>query len=338
MNVLARDLEALTMRAMQISATGRKLELVERPMPLPGDAQILLKVSACGVCRTDLHIVDGDIRGPLPIVPGHEVVGEVIAKGNSVTRFELGDRVGVPWLGSTCGQCHYCLKRRENLCDDPVFTGFYVDGGYASHMVAEADYCFAIPPTIDDAHAAPLLCAGLIGYRAFSMCGDARRIGFYGFGASARILAQLATGLGCKIAAFTRPGDEEGQRFARRMGCVWAGGSNMTPPFELDAAIIFAPAGELVPQALAAVRKGGKVVCAGIHMSDIPSFPYELLWGERKLLSVANLTRADGESFFAAIAALPVSTEVETFGLEDANLALERLRRGAVKGAAVLIP
>ena len=307
-------------------------------MPVPGATQILLEVSACGVCRTDLHIVDGDIRGAMPIVPGHEVVGRVVAKGDDVSRFALGDRVGIPWLGSTCGRCKYCQKRRENLCDDPVFTGFSIDGGFASHAVAEADYCFAIPDSIDDAHAAPLLCAGLIGYRAFAMCGDARRIGFYGFGASAHIIAQLATGLGCQIAAFTRPGDIKGQDFARRLGCVWAGGSNMIPPFELDAAIIFAPAGELVPQALSAVRKGGTVVCAGIHMSDIPSFPYELLWGERVLRSVANLTRADGESFFTAIAAMPVKTEIETFRLADANLALDRLRDGRITGAAVLIP
>ncbi|WP_255547950.1 zinc-dependent alcohol dehydrogenase family protein [Erythrobacter ani] len=314
------------------------LEVIERPIPSTDADQILVEVSACGVCRTDLHIIDGDIHGRLPIVPGHEIVGRVIAKGDNVARFDLGDRVGIPWLGSTCGRCRYCRKRQENLCDDPTFTGFSVNGGYASHVLGEANFCFAIPPTIDAAHAAPLLCAGLIGYRAFSMCGDAQRIGFYGFGASAHILAQLATGLGCKIAAFTRPGDDAGQSFARKMGCVWAGGSNMMPPFELDAAIIFAPAGELVPQALAAVRKGGTVVCAGIHMSDIPAFPYELLWGERKLLSVANLTRADGESFFTAIAGFPLKTEVETFDLTDANLALDRLRAGQITGAAVLLP
>lgn len=325
-------------RAMQLAKVGKPLEMAELSLPAVADNEILVEVSACGVCRTDLHIVDGDIRGPLPIVPGHEVVGRVVARGSAVKRFALGDRVGIPWLGSTCGRCHYCLKRQENLCDDPVFTGFSVHGGYASHTLAEADYCFAIPPSIDDAHAAPLLCAGLIGYRAFSMCGDARSIGFYGFGASAHILAQLATGLGCMIAAFTRPGDTDGQRFARKMGCVWAGGSNMMPPFALDAAIIFAPAGELVPQALAAVRKGGKVVCAGIHMSDIPSFPYELLWGERTVRSVANLTRADGESFFAAISRLPVRTEIETFPLHEANRALDRLRAGRIDGAAVLIP
>ncbi|WP_338390472.1 alcohol dehydrogenase catalytic domain-containing protein [Erythrobacter longus] len=271
-------------------------------------------------------------------MPGHEVVGRVVGKGEKVTRFELGDRVGVPWLGGTCKECSYCTRRAENLCDKPVFTGFTIDGGYATHTIANADYCFAIPDELNDIHAAPLLCAGLIGYRAFAMCGDAMRIGFYGFGASAHILAQLATGIGCKIAAFTRPGDEEGQKFARQMGCVWAGGSDMLPPFELDAAIIFAPAGELVPQSLAAIRKGGVVVCAGIHMSDIPAFPYELLWGERKLRSVANLTRADGDSFFTAIADHPVQTQVETFALKDANEALKRLREGSISGAAVLIP
>lgn len=338
MNMVGSGVGARTMHAMQFSAPGRPLEMVQRPMPVPDVEQVLIEVAACGVCRTDLHIIDGDIQGRLPIIPGHEIVGRVSAKGPAVTRFELGDRVGVPWLGSTCGRCHYCLKRQENLCDDPVFTGFSIHGGYASHTLAHAAYCFPIPDTIDDAHAAPLLCAGLIGYRAFSMCGDARTIGFYGFGASAHILVQLATGLGCKIAAFTRPGDEAGQGFARKMGCSWAGGTNMMPPFELDAAIIFAPVGELVLQALAAVRKGGKVVCAGIHMSDIPSFPYELLWGERKLLSVANLTRADGESFFTGIAAFPVHTEIETFPLADANEALERLREGTIAGAAVLIP
>lgn len=338
MTLRAKRVRNLTMEAMQFTGVGRPLELVERPVPSPGPDQIVVEVGACGVCRTDLHIIDGELRGPLPIVPGHEVVGRIVARGAAVTRFDLGDRVGIPWLGSTCGQCPYCLKRKENLCDYPVFTGFSVNGGYATHTLAEADYCFAIPPNIDDAHAAPLLCAGLIGYRAFSMCGDASRIGFYGFGASAHILAQLATGLGCRIAAFTRPADEEGQAFAREMGCVWAGGSTMMPPFELDAAIIFAPAGELVPQALAAVRKGGTVVCAGIHMSDIPTFPYELLWGERKLMSVANLTRADGENLFTALAAVPVNTRIETFPLRDANRALERLREGSIKGAAVLLP
>ncbi|KWV92417.1 alcohol dehydrogenase [Erythrobacter sp. YT30] len=326
------------MKAMEFSSVGSPLQMVERPVPMPEAKEILLEVLACGVCRTDLHIVDGDIENTLPIVPGHEVVGRVVAKGDQVSRFAIGERVGVPWLGSSCGRCSYCRHRQENLCDEPSFTGFSVNGGFASHCIANADYCFAIPPNIDDIHAAPLLCAGLIGYRAFSMCGDALRIGFYGFGASAHIVAQLATGLGCKIAAFTRLGDDTAQDFARKMGCVWAGGSDMLPPFELDAAIIFAPAGELVPQALAAVRKGGTVVCAGIHMSDIPSFPYELLWGERHIRSVANLTRADGESFFAAISAIPVQTHIETFPLHQANEALERLRSGTITGAAVLVP
>ncbi|MDJ0977583.1 MAG: zinc-dependent alcohol dehydrogenase family protein [Erythrobacter sp.] len=326
------------MKAMEFSSVGTPLAMVERPMPSPRSNEVLLEVLACGVCRTDLHIVDGDIEGTLPIVPGHEVVGRVVSKGEHVTRFELGDRVGVPWLGSSCGRCTYCHKRQENLCDEPVFTGFTVNGGYASHCLADAAFCFSIPASIDDVHAAPLLCAGLIGYRAFSMCGDALRIGLYGFGASAHIIAQLATGLGCTIAAFTRPGDDTGQAFAREMGCAWAGGSDMLSPFELDAAIIFAPAGELVPQALAAVRKGGTVVCAGIHMSDIPTFPYELLWGERQIRSVANLTRADGESFFTAIGTIQVHTRVETFPLHQANEALERLRAGTITGAAVLVP
>ncbi|MGB3472455.1 MAG: zinc-dependent alcohol dehydrogenase family protein [Erythrobacter sp.] len=337
MNMIVNDVGAVTMKAMEFSSVGEPLELVERPISLPDADEVLLEVLACGVCRTDLHIIDGDIEGALPIVPGHEVVGRIIAKGDQVNCFEIGERVGVPWLGSSCGRCHYCGTRQENLCDDPVFTGFSVNGGYASHCIAKADYCFAIPPAVEDAHAAPLLCAGLIGYRAFSMCGNAIRIGLYGFGASAHIIAQLATRLGCRIAAFSRPGDVAAQAFAREMGCVWAGGSDMLPPFELDAAIIFAPAGELIPQALAAVRKGGIVVCAGIHMSDIPTFPYELLWGERQVRSVANLTRADGESFFAAIAAYPVQTQIETFPLHKANEALERLRAGTITGAAVLI-
>ncbi|WP_234002411.1 zinc-dependent alcohol dehydrogenase family protein [Erythrobacter sp. AP23] len=326
------------MRAMEFKKVGSPLEMVERAMPAPGASQVVVQVAACGVCRTDLHVVDGDIRGLRPIVPGHEIVGRVVAMGDAVTRFDLDDRIGVPWLGATCGECRYCRTRQENLCDAPQFTGFSVDGGFASHALAEADYCFALPPAIDDAHAAPLLCAGLIGYRAFGQIGDAQTIGFYGFGASAHILAQIATSLGCTIAAFTRPGDEEGQEFARGLGCAWAGGSDVTPPFELDAAIIFAPVGALVPLALSAVRKGGTVVCAGIHMSDIPAFPYELLWGERKLRSVANLTRADGEAFFAAIADLPVRTRIERFALDDANEALDKLRNGRIKGAAVVVP
>lgn len=312
--------------------------MVERQIGPPHPNQILIEIAACGVCRTDLHVVDGDIEGALPIVPGHEIVGRVIERGSAVTRFEIGDRVGVPWLGSTCGQCPYCQMRQENLCDDPLFTGFTVDGGFATHTLADAKYCFAIPEGYDDASATPLLCAGLIGYRAFSMTGNAQKIGLYGFGASAHILAQIATGLGREVAAFTRPGDDEAQDFARSLQCVWAGGSDQPPPFELDAAIIFAPVGSLVPIALSAVRKGGVVVCAGIHMTDIPTFPYELLWGERKLRSVANLTRADGDAFFKAVADIPVETTIERFALEQANEALTRLRAGQVTGAAVLIP
>jgi alcohol dehydrogenase, propanol-preferring len=323
---------------MRLDRPGEPLRMFECEIGQPASTQVLVQVAACGICRTDLHIVDGDIKGQLPITPGHEIVGRVIGAGSAVTRFKPGERIGIPWLASTCGRCHYCRSRQENLCDEPQFTGFSVDGGFATHAFAEADYCFALPATIDDASVAPLLCAGLIGYRAFAMCGRAQRIGFYGFGASAHILAQLANRLGCKIAAFTRPGDDAAQEFARKLGCVWAGGSNMTPPFELDAAIIFAPVGELVPIALSAVRKGGVVVCAGIHMSDIPSFHYDLLWGERKLRSVANLTRADGEAFFAAIANFPVRTQVETFALWQANEALGRARDGRIIGAAVLIP
>ncbi|TRD12756.1 zinc-dependent alcohol dehydrogenase family protein [Erythrobacter insulae] len=325
------------MRAMQFDGGGSGLHMIERAIPEPGPDEILIEVAACGVCRTDLHILDRDIEGKIPIVPGHEIVGKVIETGEDVSRFSLGDRVGVPWLGSTCGQCRYCMTHMENLCDDPGFTGFTVDGGYATHAVARADYCIALPPGLDDAHAAPLLCAGLIGYRAFSLTNDAHRIGLYGFGASAHIIAQLATGLGCEIAAFTKPGDVKGQGFALSLGCIWAGGSDEAAPFELDAAIIFAPVGSLVPTALAAIRKGGTVVCAGIHMSDIPAFPYALIWGERQVRSVANLTRADGESFFAAVGEIKVEAQVERFALEDANVALDRLRRGDIVGAAVLI-
>ena len=318
MTGIARKTNPPVIRAMQFLELGKPLQMVELPMPIPAADQIVVEVSACGVCRTDLHIVDGDIQGLLPIVPGHEIVGRVVAMGDDVSRFNLDDRVGIPWLGSTCGHCYYCRTEKENLCDSPAFTGFTVNGGYATHLLANAGYCFAIPSSIDDVHAAPLLCAGLIGYRAFSMCADAHRIGFYGFGASAHILAQLATCQGREIAAFTRPGDTEGQEFACAMGCVWAGGSDSPPPFELDAAIIFAPAGELIPRALAAVRKGSTVVCAGIHMSDIPEFPYALLWGERKLVSVANLARADGEGFFAAIGQCQVNPQIEIFALQDA--------------------
>ena len=326
------------MKAMQLDAPGNPLRPVERALPEPGAGEMLIRVSACGVCRTDLHVVDGDIRGKLPIVPGHEIVGRVVAMGEKVAGFAPGDRVGVPWLGHTCGICAYCCSGRENLCDDPLFTGFTRDGGFASHVVADAAYCFPIPERFSDVEAAPLLCAGLIGYRALRMAGDARRIGFYGFGAAAHILAQLAVWRGREILAFTRPGDSEGQAFARSLGCMWAGASGDSPPGELDAAIIFAPVGALVPEALRHVRKGGRVVCAGIHMSDIPAFPYEHLWGERTILSVANLTRADGVEFLALAAQAPIATTTTRFALEDANEALAALREGKLEGAAVLVP
>jgi len=299
----------------------------------------LLHVRACGVCRTDLHVVDGELPDPkLPLVPGHEVVGTVAAKGERAGRFAVGDRVGVPWLGWTCGVCRYCRSGRENLCDRPAFTGYTLDGGYAEYVAADHRYCFPIPDGYSDAEAAPLLCAGLIGYRSLVMAGDARRLGIYGFGAAAHIVAQVAKHQGREVYAFTRPGDAEAQRFARELGAVWAGGSTDRPPVELDAAILFAPVGALVPAALAAVAKGGVVVCGGIHMSDIPAFPYRLLWGERVVRSVANLTRRDGEEFLALAPKVPVRTEVHTLPLTEANEALRRLRAGEVQGAEVLIP
>lgn len=326
------------MHAMAFEAVGEPLKPIERPMPEPGPNDLLLRISACAVCRTDLHIVDGDIVGPRPIVPGHEVVGRVIAVGGSATGYGIGDRVGVPWLGGTCGSCAYCLRGAENLCDSPTFTGFTRDGGFATHMVADARYCFAIPDAYDDIEAAPLLCAGLIGFRSYRMAGDAPRIGLYGFGAAAHVLTQLAVGEGRRVFAFTRPGDTDGQAFARRLGCEWAGASGDTPPEELDAAIIFAPVGALVPEALRRVRKGGRVVCGGIHMSDIPGFPYADLWGERQIVSVANLTRDDGLAFMDAIARRPVKVSTTTFALDQANEALAAVRDGTIEGAAVLVP
>ncbi|MGE5712378.1 MAG: zinc-dependent alcohol dehydrogenase family protein [Betaproteobacteria bacterium] len=324
-------------RAMVLTAPGQPLVLAERLVPRPGPGEILLRVHACGVCRTDLHIVDGELTEPvLPLVPGHEIVGVVVACGAGVTRFATGDRVGVPWLGSTCGTCPYCGGGRENLCDAPIFTGYTRDGGYAEHAVADARYCFALPPSLDDVHAAPLLCAGLIGYRALRLAGDARRLGIYGFGAAAHVIAQVALWQGRAVYAFTRPGDLGGQAFARSLGCGWAGDSTQPPPEPLDAALIFAPVGALVPAALQATRKGGTVVCAGIHMSDIPTFPYRWLWGERSIRSVANLTRADGQEFLALAAQVPVRTTVEVFPLGKANAALDALRAGRVNGAAVL--
>ncbi|MBN8818343.1 MAG: zinc-dependent alcohol dehydrogenase family protein [Sphingomonas sp.] len=327
-----------TMHAMQLDAPGTALHPVERPLPLPGPDEIRLAVSACGVCRTDLHVLDGDIHGTVPIIPGHEIVGRVDALGPGVSGLALGDRVGVPWLGHSCGVCPYCATGRENLCDAPLFTGFTRDGGYASHCIADAHFCFPIPESFDDVHAAPLLCAGLIGYRAYRLAGDAPVLGLYGFGAAAHILAQLAIWQGRRVLAFTREGDTQSQRFARELGCVWAGASSDDPPEPLDAAILFAPVGALVPRALKAVRKGGRVVCAGIHMSDIPSFPYADLWEERSILSVANLTRADGEAFLPLAAQAGIRTSVTTLPLDQANEALDRLRRGDVDGALVLVP
>jgi propanol-preferring alcohol dehydrogenase len=323
---------------MQLDRPGEPLRDVTHDIPDPRGIDLLIKVAACGVCRTDLHIVDGEIHGQLPIVPGHEIVGHVLAAGAEAADFAIGDRVGVPWLGGTDGTCFYCRHGMENLCDGPTFTGFTRDGGYATHVLADSRFCLRIPDRYEDVEAAPLLCAGLIGYRALKLAGGAERIGFYGFGAAAHILAQVAKWQGRRVFAFTRDGDERGQAFARALGCAWAGGSNEAPPEQLDAAIIFAPVGALVPQALAQVRKGGRVVCAGIHMSDIPSFPYELLWGERSLLSVANLTRTDGHEFMEVAAQAPIRTRTTAFALAKANEALAALRSGAIEGAAVLVP
>ncbi|HET7763955.1 MAG TPA: zinc-dependent alcohol dehydrogenase family protein [Burkholderiales bacterium] len=327
------------MRAMRLHAPRRGLDLEDVPEPSPGPGEILLEVRACGVCRTDLHIVDGELEdGRLPIVPGHEIVGEVVARGEGAERFSAGERVGVPWLGWTCGSCAHCRAGRENLCDAARFTGFHRDGGYAQYALADERFCFAVPPAFGDAEAAPLLCAGLIGYRALAMAAEARRIGIYGFGAAAHIVAQIAAWQGRDLYAFTRPGDAAAQAFARKLGCRWAGDSTGPAPEPLDAALVFAPVGALVPLALAATRKGGIVVCAGIHMSDIPSFPYALLWGERGVRSVANLTRRDGEEFMRLAPLAGVRTEVRRYPLADANAALADLREGRLNGAAVLVP
>jgi alcohol dehydrogenase, propanol-preferring len=320
---------------MVLEAPRSPLRHVEIEAPTPEPGQILLRVRACGVCRTDLHIVDGELSKPkLPLVPGHQIVGDVATDGR---RFASGQRVGVPWLGWTCGECRYCLAGQENLCDRARFTGYDIDGGYAELAVADERFCFPVPERYDDVQAAPLLCAGLIGYRALRLAGDAEAIGLYGFGASAHIVCQVATAQRRRVFAGTRAGDDETQDFARSLGAVWAGEALAGPPEELDAVIVFAPVGELVPAALGHVRKGGVVVCAGIHMSDIPSFTYELLWGERVLRSVANLTRADGDEFLSLAPTVPVRSEVETFPLEQANEALERLRGGRLRGAAVLL-
>jgi len=327
------------MRAMVLDAPGRPLRLTEVPAPVPGPGQVLVKVGACGVCRTDLHVVDGELPDPkLPLIPGHEIVGRVDALGPGVTRFEVGQRVGVPWLGHTCGACPFCASGRENLCDAPGFTGYTLDGGYAEYAVADQAYSFPLAEGLSDVEAAPLLCAGLIGYRSLRMAGDASRLGLYGFGAAAHIVTQIARFQGREVFAFVRPGDDEARNFALDLGCAWAGDSTGPAPVPLDAAIVFAPLGALVPAALAAVAKGGTVVCGGIHMSDLPAFPYSLLWGERRVVSVANLTRRDGEEFLALAPRVPVRTEVEVFPLEAANEALTRLREGRVRGAAVLVP
>ena len=326
------------MRAMVLERAGESLRQNNLPVPKPVAGHVLLHVHACAVCRTDLHVVDGELTNPkLPLVPGHEIVGTVEKLGEGATRFKVGDRVGVPWLGWTCGACSYCQNGQENLCDQAKFTGYTLNGGYADYTVADERFCFPIPDRYSDAEAAPLLCAGLIGYRSLVKTGSAKRLGIYGFGAAAHIVAQVAKFQQRVIYAFTRADDEEAKKFALSLGAVWAGGSNELPPEKLDAAIIFAPVGALVPQALKAVGKGGTVVCGGIHMSDIPSFPYSTLWEERSICSVANLTRRDGEEFMLLAPKVPVRTEVEIFPLADANEALNRLRAGKIHGAAVLI-
>jgi alcohol dehydrogenase, propanol-preferring len=329
---------SLSTRAMRLPAAGSSLVLEQVTLAPLREHQVLLQVLACGVCRTDLHLIDGELSGArYPVTPGHEIVGRVIRRGDAVVEFKVGDRVGVPWLGGSCGTCRYCNAGQENLCDEAAFTGATLDGGYAGHAIADARFCVAIPSRYTDLEAAPLLCAGLIGYRAYHAAGDGATLGLYGFGAAAHLLIQIACAQGRRVFAFTRPGDVMAQAFARELGAVWAGGSDLAPPELLDAAILFAPVGALVPAALAAVRKGGRVVCAGIHMSEIPAFPYSLLWGERSVCSVANLTRADGKEFMRLAAEIPLRPAVVPFALPDANQAIERLRRGELTGAAVLI-
>jgi propanol-preferring alcohol dehydrogenase len=325
------------MRAMVLEQLGKPLQLRSLPTPIPGPGQLLVRVAACAVCRTDLHIVDGELPNPkLPLIPGHQIVGYVQELGSHLDKFFVGDRVGIPWLGWTDGECSYCRSNRENLCDNAQFTGYTIDGGYAEFAVADARFCFPLSDGYDDVAAAPLLCAGMLGYRSLRKTGDPLQLGIYGFGSAAHLIAQVAFYEGRRVFAFTRPGDKAGQEFARKLGAVWADGSDEMPPEKLDAAIIFAPVGELVPIALRAVAKGGIVVCGGIHMSDIPSFPYADLWGERTICSVANLTRRDGEEFLSIAPRVPVKTQTETFPLEEANTALDRLRSGKVDGAAVL--
>lgn len=327
------------MRAMVLDQPGRPLRLAPWATPQAGPGQVLLAVEACGVCRTDLHLIDGELPDPrLPMIPGHEIVGRVVGLGAGVEGIALGQRMGVPWLGWTCGQCGFCQDHRENLCDAARFTGYQIPGGYAEYTVADARYCFPLPAAGDPATLAPLLCAGLIGYRALTMAGNARRLGIYGFGAAAHLITQVARWQGREVYAFTRPGDTPSQDFARELGAVWAGSSDTPAPEELDAALLFAPVGALVPAALRALRKGGTVVCAGIHMTDIPAFPYSILWGERRIVSVANLTRQDGDDFLEIAGRVPVVSAVTPYPLEQANLALQHLRSGALQGAAVLIP
>jgi len=328
-----------SMHAMVLDEPGQTLHMRCLPRPQPGPDQLLVKIAACAVCRTDLHIVDGELPNPkLPIIPGHEIVGKVAVCGTNIGSFSIGERIGIPWLGWTCGQCRYCRSGYENLCADAKFTGYQIDGGYAEYAVADARYCFRIPDTYSDVEAAPLLCAGLIGYRALKMAGNADRVGIYGFGAAAHIVAQILRYQNKKLFAFTRAGDTVAQDFARRMGAIWVGGSDAMPPEELDAAIIFAPIGALVPAALRAIRPGGIVICGGIHMSDIPAFPYDILWREKHLVSVANLTRQDAEEFLVLAPKVPIRVTTESMPLSQANTALARLRGGQLTGAAVLIP
>lgn len=329
---------ATTMQAMRLHQQHEPLKLETCRVPQPGNNEVLLKVSACAVCRTDLHVCDGDLTEPkLPLIPGHEIVGYVETCGKNVTGLKPGERVGVPWLGYTCGKCEYCKKGMENLCDQARFTGYQIDGGYAEYAVANQHFVFPLNNSMPDEHIAPLLCAGLIGYRSYRMTGDAIRIGLYGFGAAAHIVTQVAIQQGKEIYAVTRPGDTHSQEFAKQLGVSWAGDTEQPPPVQLDAAILYAPAGELVPLALRSVRKGGVVVCAGIHMSNIPSFPYAILWGERSVCSVANLTRKDGEEFLKLVGQLDINTEVTTFPMQEANTALDKLRAGELQGAAVLV-
>ncbi len=328
-----------SMRAMVFSGPGLPLQLQQLPVPTPRSDQVLIRVTACGICRTDLHILDGELDQPtLPLILGHQIVGEVVATGPQVSVFAPGQRVGVPWLGGSCGHCDYCGRNQENLCDHAQYTGYQLNGGFAQYAAARADFCFPLPENYSDIQVAPLLCAGLIGYRAYRMAGDGKILGLYGFGAAAHILVQLALAEGRRVFAITRDGDTKGQAFARSLGAEWAGGASDTAPALMDSAIIFAPAGELVPQALQAVRKGGSVICGGIHMSDIPGFPYRWLWEERRIQSVANLTRRDGEAFLPKAAAIPVHTTVTRYALEQAGQALEDLRHGRFSGAAVVVP